>query len=435
MDEQAKVHHHKSKHRRSGSSRKNDAIQDNSARRPTSPDHDVSVPAGASNAATSSQTPVGETRENDDPKIVLNEVGEAETAANEGGEEKGAIQKGILGYMDREIKTLKKPQSLSDPTASPAQRSTRSRSSIEKSPRQKRSKSESRRRRERKLIAAGEMEVRQANETLMRYLKQCSEINDASLSGELEIDKSIDDRRVHRKTKSQRERRGHHGGIVSGGGPMSSKSLGTNSMDGNGGGSGGGGHRDAMVFMRERPPPSRLSGILQDLAADVVPNHGEIYNPFTPVVSPTDGPPMRTDKMFIQTPRGFRPVSDSLFYKSSMHDDPESHRYVWASIDAHFDFIEFDFVFVFSFFNIRRSSVSASGVNISCIVQRAWILISNICHGLLAGLALAHVLFIMTTKPVDWVDGSIKHYASFAEIYTNTFYFLAIICMVSIFDR
>lgn len=346
MDEQAKVHHHKSKHRRSGSSRRNEPIQDNSARRPTSPEHDLSAPAGASNVATSSQTPIGEARENDDPKIVLDEVGETEAAANEGGEEKGAIQKGILGYMDREIKTLKKPQSLSDPTASPAQRSTRSRSSVEKSPRQKRSKSESRRRRERKLIAAGEMEVRQANETLMRYLKQCSEINDASLSGELEIDKSLDDRRVHRKTKSQRERRGHHGGTVSGGAPMSSKSLGTNSMDGNGGGSGSGGHGDAMVFMRERPPPSGLSGILQDLAADVVPNHGEIYNPFTPVVSPTDGPPMRTDKMFIQTPRGFRPVSDSLFYKSSMHDDPESHRY---GVGEHFDFVGFHFVFIFSF--------------------------------------------------------------------------------------
>jgi len=89
-----------------------------------------------------------------------------------------------------------------------AQRSLRSRSSFDKSPRRKRSKSESRRRRERKLIAAGEMEVRQANETLMRYLKQCSDMHDASLSGELEIDQSLEERRVHRKTKSQRDKRG-----------------------------------------------------------------------------------------------------------------------------------------------------------------------------------------------------------------------------------
>lgn len=135
------------------------------------------------------------------------------------------VHRGILGFIDREQKagtttslgaanstlsvgSSKKMQSLSDPQASPAQRSTRSRSSIDKSPRRKRSKSESRRRRERKLIAAGEMEVRQANETLMRYLKQCSEMNDASLSGELEIDHNFDERRVHRKTKSQRDKRG-----------------------------------------------------------------------------------------------------------------------------------------------------------------------------------------------------------------------------------
>lgn len=332
MDGQAKVHHHKSKHRRSGTSRKCDTVQENVVRRPKSPDIDTDAASGASNVATSSQQIVDETCKHDDPKIVVHVDDDGSATmqqhdATVNDEEKGTIQKGILGYMDREIKTLKKPQSLSDPTASPAQRSTRSRSSIEKSPRQKRSKSESRRRRERKLIAAGEMEVRQANETLMRYLKQCSEINDASLSGELEIDKSIDDRRVHRKTKSQRERRGQQhavGNIVSTNVSMSSRSLATNGMDV----VNGDGHGDAMGFMRDRIPPSGLSGILQELAADVVPNHGEIYNPFTPVVSPTDGPPMRIDRMFIQTPRGFRPVDDSLFFKSSMVDDPESHRYV-----------------------------------------------------------------------------------------------------------
>lgn len=96
-------------------------------------------------------------------------------------------------------------KALFDPPTSPAQRSIRDKSSNEKSPRQKRNKSESRRRRERKLIAAGEMEVRQANETLMRYLKQCPEVNDAPLSGELEIDKNLDDR-YHLNMHSQKER-------------------------------------------------------------------------------------------------------------------------------------------------------------------------------------------------------------------------------------
>lgn len=115
--------------------------------------------------------------------------------------------RGLSGFMDREL-GLKKASSLSDPQASPAQRSMRSRSSLDKSPRKKRSKSESKRRRERKLIAAGEMEVKQANETLMRYLKQCSEMNDASLSGELEIDQNYDERKVHRKTKAERDKKG-----------------------------------------------------------------------------------------------------------------------------------------------------------------------------------------------------------------------------------
>lgn len=115
-------------------------------------------------------------------------------------------------YSPKSPSSQKLPnKSLSDPTASPAQRSIRSsRSSNEKSPRQKRSKSESRRRRERKLIAAGEMEVRQANETLMRYLKQCSNVSGVpDVSGELEIDKNLDDR-YHKRTRSQRERNAAH---------------------------------------------------------------------------------------------------------------------------------------------------------------------------------------------------------------------------------
>ncbi|XP_058459662.1 uncharacterized protein LOC131435611 isoform X2 [Malaya genurostris] len=275
------------------------------------------------------------------------------------------LQKGILGYMDRQLKV----QSLSDPQKSPAQRSTRSRSSLEKSPRRKRSKSESRRRRERKIIAAGEMEVRQANETLMRYLKQCSDFNDASLSGDLEIPENLEDRRVHRKTKSQRERK----------------------------------HQQNV------PKPA---------GDDCVNYHGEIYNPFTPVVSPTtEAAPTRIDKMYIQTASGYRPVDNTYHHHQHMHQqhhhhktrtsgDPESNRYTISS-----------------------------AVQLSCAVQRAWLQISNVCHGLLGGLALAHLLLICTTRPYDWVEASIRHYSAFAEVYANAFYCLAIVCMVSIFDR
>ncbi|XP_050080481.1 uncharacterized protein LOC126568106 [Anopheles maculipalpis] len=272
------------------------------------------------------------------------------------------LQKGILGYMDRQLKV----QSLSDPQKSPAQRSTRSRSSLEKSPRRKRSKSESRRRRERKILAAGEMEVRQANETLMRYLKQCSDFNDASLSGDLEIPEHLEDRRVHRKTKSQRERKLH------------------------------------------QLQPDRSGG--RTNADDLMSYHGEIYNPFTPVVSPTtEAAATRIDKMYIQTASGYRPVDNTYSYHKSralIGGDPESN-----------------------------SHTINTSVHLSCAVQRVWHLLSTVCHGLLGGLAFAHLLLICTTKPYDWVDASIRHYSAFAEVYANTFYCLAIVCMVSIFDR
>lgn len=205
-------------------------------------------------------------------------------------------------------KIHRKPlQSFSDPTASPGMRLSKIRvagTNIEKSPHRKRSKSESRRRRDRKIIAAGELEVRQANESLMRYLRQCTEINDASLSGELEIDKSYDDRKVHRKTRSQRERRGfmhngsgHHN--VSAPGQIGSTA----------------GSRSRMQLH------SGLTNILNTLVDDIVPNSGEIYNPFTPVISPTEGVP-HLSKLFVhQAASSYREVDDGFNEVDAERDD------------------------------------------------------------------------------------------------------------------
>lgn len=309
MEEAPKIHHHKSKHRKSSSRRSetgnNNVIAVKTKKDTTDPECGDVI---ANDTPTTGQSVVMDvvptpTITSDD-RQTIGPIEPAIVVENITTDER-QIQKGILGFMDREIKTQRKPlQSLSDPTASPAQRSIRSRSSIEKSPRSKRSKSESRRRKERKLIAAGELEVKQANETLMRYLKQCSELNDASLSGELEIDKSIDDRRVQRKTKSQRDKRSNVGSVGSNG--SGSGIIGTAKSNGS-------------SYIRDRLPPSGLSSILQELASDIVPSHGEIYNPFTPVISPTDGS-LRTDRMFIQTPHGFRTVTDNTFFKESIHD-------------------------------------------------------------------------------------------------------------------
>lgn len=352
--EQAKVHHHKSKHRRS-TSRRNVAESDTTPPPTTNPivivqsnpnDDDIVDSPASSTIPTKqcendntnniggkeTQSATSVLRHDDDAAVnigsgenVVQTTQNVVVVAATTIDEKNAITpKPMPGFLER---PQKKQQTLSDPTASPAQRSIRSRGSNEKSPRQKRG-TDSRRKRERKLIAAGELEVRQANETLMRYLKQCSEINDASLSGELEIDKSIDDRCFHRKTKSQRDRErlnglrssdGSVGGLTNASGILdegkTSKLKSSFSMS------------RAVSYARERIPPSGLSSILQELTSDVIPNQDDIYNPFTPVVSPTEGP--RTDKMFIQTPRGFRSVSDSTFLKTLMKDDPENNRFVF----------------------------------------------------------------------------------------------------------
>ncbi|KAH8369878.1 hypothetical protein KR093_001342 [Drosophila rubida] len=437
-----------------------------------------------------------------------------------------SFHRGILGYIDRELKqssptpsalsmgagssagggasvgggASRKQQSLSDPQASPAQRSLRSRNSFDKSPRRKRSKSESRRRRERKLIAAGEMEVRQANETLMRYLKQCSDMHDASLSGELEIDQSLEERRVHRKTKSQRDKRGQLiGKLYSAGG---------------------------------------LSSILKELADDIAPADGdEIYNPFTPVVSPTDDTPAHIDKMFLQTSSGYRPVEQS-YYKRSFVGAARGAAAGGSSGSGCIGAIDgisaaelggagrlfrshgagggnsvsgrgsYGDTRCLLDAELNRNGIS-SNIQLACVIQRIWLLISNICHGLLAGLALAHLLFVLSSHPTDWAkvinsmslagetlgaaaaattrattttitaatttempnmgidlrsanagmsaemeagSGStattttttatssealalISDYAGFADIYLNTFYCLAIVCLVSVFDR
>lgn len=213
-EEQAKVHTHR-RHRRATSSRANRTEQ-MSPSKPTTIKPIVIVQSNgdeAANSPASSTSVLSKTVEDTNlcaSKDDLNETQNNPVTDNVDDRSLLGIKKhtNASARSSPSTKVPTKHPNL-DPTASPAQRSIRSRSSNEKSPRQKRSKSESKRRRERKLIAAGEMEVRQANETLMRYLKQCSDTNDVSLSGELEIDKSIDDR-FHRRSRLQKDNEGQY---------------------------------------------------------------------------------------------------------------------------------------------------------------------------------------------------------------------------------
>lgn len=76
-----------------------------------------------------------------------------------------------------------------------------------------------------------------------------------------------------------------------------------------------------------KAPPSDLTTMLNELSDDVIPNN-DIYNPFTPVVSPTtEQHPQIVDKIFVQTSSGYRAVDNNSFYKSSALDgDSDSNK-------------------------------------------------------------------------------------------------------------
>lgn len=86
---------------------------------------------------------------------------------------------------------------------------------------------------------------------------------------------------------------------------------------------------------------------------------------------------------------------------------------------------------------IIHSGHAYSIIDLSCSLQRSWILVSNLGHGLLGGLALAHLLLVLTANPFDWpMDGAAAQTGSkLAHAYASCFYCLAVMCLVSVFDR
>ncbi|XP_026275507.1 uncharacterized protein LOC113204521 [Frankliniella occidentalis] len=80
---------------------------------------------------------------------------------------------------------------------------------------------------------------------------------------------------------------------------------------------------------------------------------------------------------------------------------------------------------------------TATALDVAIAVQKLWLPLADFCHGLLAGLAL------MQTIVVDRLLGSsqeevvhfVSFYSNFSLIFTTTFFLLASVCLVSIFDR
>lgn len=93
-----------------------------------------------------------------------------------------------------------------------------------------------------------------------------------------------------------------------------------------------------------------LTTILNELNDDIV--QSEIYNPFTPVVSPTTDQPQIVDKIFVQTSSGYRAVDNNLYYKSpNMDDDADSNKWVRPKLGSINELLLNYTFFLFSFYS------------------------------------------------------------------------------------
>lgn len=73
-------------------------------------------------------------------------------------------------------------------------------------------------------------------------------------------------------------------------------------------------------------------------------------------------------------------------------------------------------------------------IELASRVQRYWLPFTTLCHGFLGGLGLAHLVYLRTNY-YSPDDEYLMHYASFSDIYVCLFYFLCVICLISVYDR
>lgn len=163
--------------------------------------------------------------------------------------------------------------------------------------------------------------------------------------------------------------------------------------------------RSSQPGIPQQPPiKNPFADILEDIKEDVVPVDQWRSGPLSPENQSNKSELNFDHKMFVQTVNwGFRAVPvENLSPENGDHG---------------------------------KSLPSGSNEQLTFTIQRIWVTVSTICHGLLGGVSLAHLILICSTSPEEWPLELLKKYAAFAEIFGNTFYFLGIICMVSVLDR
>lgn len=92
------------------------------------------------------------------------------------------------------------------------------------------------------------------------------------------------------------------------------------------------------------------------------------------------------------------------------------------------------FVVALSVFIVFRRLSEYKPIELASRVQRYWLPFTNLCHGLLGGLGLAHLVYLRSNY-YSPADEYLVHYSAFSDIYVCLFYFLCVICLISVYDR
>lgn len=164
-----------------------------------------------------------------------------------------------------------------------------------------------------------------------------------------------------------------------------------------------------MTFISSPPPLDSSRGfnrslmdLLEEIKEDVVtPKRvtDDLKCSRVDVVSSSSSENNHFDRMYLQTISGFKAVESRIERPHSGSEDDQP-----------------------------RISLAKS-------VQSVWMTLSTLCHGLLGGVSVTYIMYFWTTDPQDWPLDLLKKYAKFGQVFSNTFYFLATLCLVSVLDR
>ncbi|CAH4036568.1 uncharacterized protein LOC123711258 [Pieris brassicae] len=321
------------------------------------------------------------------------------------------IKRGILGFVEKEIKKTDKPPSfvfyshdpngledkfmknLSRPSSSHKEK---------RSPSYRKKKRHSSRHRDKDLH---DFEVPGSSlialEKVDDYLKEYNKDEVVTLSGELDIEahdvennngSSRELRHKSRKTRRKPREERHDN---SNGRNVSPKVF-----------------KTASKSKSSKPArPADLTTMLESIQASVPYHDQYIDNPFSspsPLTSPNDdrlGLSRRPEKIYLQGGGSFRVVSRERIMESQQSKEEERYSRLG----------------------------DPTPLDVALTVQKAWRAFAGACHGVLGGLSLMHLLLISYSDSLD--AGHLSFHAVVTMPYVAAYYFFCVLCLVSVLDR